>query len=156
MKHLLTISLFSLAIGGVWTSCDKLSDNGDLDGMWQLREMHTKASADEETYSQAADKRAEKIFWSFQLDLLSITSEASLNGYTGETVARFSYSGERLEITQTYIHYRDRDSLLTDPATTELQALGIRGNSASFAVRQLSKHSLILCSATDSLVFKKI
>lgn len=156
MKHLLTISIFCLAIGGVWTSCDKLSDNGDLDGMWQLREMHTKASTDDATYSQATDKRAEKIYWSFQLDLLSITSEASLNGFTGETVARFTYSGERLEVTETYIHYRDRDSLLTDPETTELEALGIRGNTGSFAVSQLSKHSMILCSDTDSLVFKKI
>ena len=114
IKHFATI-LFLLTLV---LSCDKLPSNGDLDGKWMLEHSYVRSTPDA-SFDVHTDRRAESISWNFQLDLLSIVSHAIHNGETTETVARFSVNGDRLDITKTYIHYRDRDVELTDPNTTE-------------------------------------
>ena len=137
-------------------SCDKTPMNGDLDGMWRLTEMHSKPTADAPTYSLQAVLEAQRIFWNFQLRLLSIQNHDGLaNSETNETVARFEHSGNRLHVTHTYIHHRAEDILITDPATTQLEGVGIRGCSSSFEVKCLTSKRMVLCSERDSLVFRK-
>lgn len=154
MKHLRILPLL-ISIMLITAACAKLSDNDNLDGRWRLQSIHSKTSAKQAHYTAFTDTRADNIYWNFQLDLLSITSAAPLNGHTGETTARFSYTPSRLSVTKTYIHYRDRDSLIVDPTTTSLERLGIRGNATDFRIERINKTSLILCSASDSLVFYK-
>lgn len=156
MKRFISLTLLAALTLCLAPSCSKMTDNGLIDGMWNLREIHSKPTATAAHYSEATDCRGKNIYWRFQLDLLSITSSDALNGHTGETTARFNFTGSRLDVTSTYIHYRDRDSLLVDPTTTELEALGIRGNATSYDVVKLNSHNMILCSATDSLVFHKL
>ena len=130
--------------------------NGDLDGMWRLTEMHSKPTADAPTYSLQAVLEAQRIFWNFQLRLLSIQNHDGLaNSETNETVTRFEHSGNRLHVTHTYIHHRAEDILITDPATTQLEHVGIRGCSSSFEVKCLTSKRMVLCSERDSLVFRK-
>lgn len=153
----LTLSCLALLLGAAsLASCDKTPMNGDLDGMWRLTEMHSKPTADAPTYSLQADLRAQRIFWNFQLRLLSIQNHDGLaNSETNETVARFEHSGNRLHVTHTYIHHRAEDILITDPATTQLEHVGIRGCSSSFEVKCLTSKRMVLCSELDSLVFRK-
>ena len=153
----LTLSCLALLLGDAsLASCDKTPMNGDLDGMWRLTEMHSKPTADAPTYSLQADLEAQRIFWNFQLHLLSIQNHDSLaNSETNETVARFEHSGNRLHVTHTYIHHRAEDILITDPATTQLEHVGIRGCSSSFEVKCLTSKRMVLCSERDSLVFRK-
>lgn len=155
MKNLRTFPILFISILFIVAACYKLSDNGDLDGRWKLQQIYSKASPEEAHYTLPLDAQADNIYWNFQLNLLAITSTNPLNGHTGETTARFSYTPSHLSVTQTYIHYRDRDSLITDPATTSLTRLGIRGNATDYRIERLNKTSLILCSAYDSLVFYK-
>ena len=153
----LTLSCLALLLGAATlASCDKTPMNGDLDGMWRLTEMHSKPTADAPTYSLQAVLRAQRIFWNFQLRLLSIQNHDGLaNSETNETVARFEHSGNRLHVTHTYIHRRAEDILITDPATTQLEHVGIRGCSSSFEVKCLTSKRMVLCSERDSLVFRK-
>ena len=153
----LTLSCLALLLGAATlASCDKTPMNGDLDGMWRLTEMHSKPTADAPTYSLQAVLEAQRIFWKFQLRLLSIHNYDELaNSETKETVARFEHSGNRLHVTHTYIHHRAEDILITDPATTQLEHVGIRGCSSSFEVKCLTSKRMVLCSERDSLVFRK-
>ena len=153
----LTLSCLALLLGAATlASCDKTPMNGDLDGMWRLTEMHSKPTADAPTYSLQAVLEAQRIFWNFQLRLLSIQNHDGLaNSETNETVARFEHSGNRLHVTHTYIHHRAEDILITDPATTQLEHVGIRGCSSSFEVKCLTSKRMMLCSERDSLVFRK-
>ena len=153
----LTLSCLALLLGAATlASCDKTPMNGDLDGMWRLTEMHSKPTADAPTYSLQAVLEAQRIFWNFQLRLLSIQNHDGLaNSETNETVARFEHSGNRLHVTHTYIHHRAEDILITDPATTQLEHVGIRGCSSSFEVKCLTSKRMVLCSELDSLVFRK-
>lgn len=156
MKRILFPILFIATTLCLIPSCEKATDNGLIDGMWNLREIYSKLSTDATKYTEYTDCRSKGIYWRFQLNLLYITSKEALNGHTGETTARFNFTDSHLDITSTYVHYRDRDSLLTDPTTTELEALGIRGNATSYDVVRLTSHNLILRSASDSLIFHKL
>lgn len=135
------------------TSCEKAGDTDELVGKWRLLEIHSKLSAEDATYSLTTDKRDSQMYWSFQLGLLQISSIDVHNGKNGETFARYVRSGEQLTVKDTYVHFRDRDSLITDPQSTALVPAGIRGNAASFRIVRLSGSQLLLTSSLDSLVF---
>ena len=134
-----------------------MSDNGPIDGMWHLEKIYTHPNGNATgPFSVEKDCSEDRIYWSFQLDLLSIRSKEAHNGKTNESVARFKLSSSALDITSIYVHYRDRDSLLTDPNNVDLSAVGIHGNTASYNILQLDGKRLRLCSATDSLIFRKM
>ena len=77
-------------------ACDKLPENGPLDGQWQLMEIATRQSPDDADFSLREPQKDNRIYWCFQLKLLSIrTLTGSLNGHTDETVGRFRYTGDR-------------------------------------------------------------
>lgn len=151
MRHLpLLLILFLTSLA----ACDKQPDNDELDGKWQLLEIFSTGA--DGGFTQLTDKRESKTFWSFQLGLLQIGSNDLHNGSTADTFARFTHSGDRLSVNEVYVHYRDRDSLVTDPSSTAFASVGIRGNTAQFLINRLTSSQLILTSATDSLVFYKV
>lgn len=138
------------------TACDKMPENGDLDGQWQLTGMYSKREATDATYSIDAHKVPGDITWNVQLKLLQIVSKEPDNAFNGNAFARFTYAGDRLTIDQLYISAHGRDSLVTDPATHAFESTGIRSNTADFRIQRLTGSQLILCSALDSLVFRKL
>ena len=155
MKHILYILSFAL-LSLFYLSCDKTPKNGALDGQWQLMEIAEKVSPTDMDYSRITNKKDERIYWAFQLDLLNIyTQSGKLNGYTAYSTARFQLANGRLRIAPTYIHFDNRDSLLTDPHTTALEPMGIEGNAADFKVETLNSKKMVLSSDKRSLTFRK-
>lgn len=153
MKVIKTI-LPLLLIALLAASCEKKPKNGDLDGMWQLKQMFSKSTSTDATYSASyKDTTNDSIYWNCQLDLISIQT---WNGKTSQSVARFVHENDRLQLTKIYIHYRANDVLIEDPNFTGLRHAGIRGNQANYFVKRLNSSSMILCSEMDSLVFRKI
>lgn len=152
MKKLILLSLTALC-----TSCGKTPVNGNLDGQWFMTERYCKASISAPDYSEAMGNLQEQpVIWNISLRLLEIiTPGYTHNSVTDRTTGRIVYEGDKLAVTQTYVHFRDRDSLITEPGTTCLESVGIRGNSANFRIATLSSSQLILCSDMDSLIFKK-
>lgn len=151
MRQTIFILLCSI---GLLCACDKMPANGELDGMWQL--MEASEADGRGSYANATSKKADGIYWSFQLDLLMIHSQHEpLNGHTFDTSARFNKNGNKLNITATYVHFDNRDSLLADPACTELIPLGIYGNSGSYEIERINTKELILASEHNRLVFRK-
>lgn len=148
--------LIIIALSCLLTACSKLTSNGKIDGKWRLEKMYCKPTDNALYYTEEKDLMAEQIYWNIQLGLLSITSADTLNGYSNETTARFTTNNNHFEITQTYIHYRDRDSLLTDPNITLLEPIGIRSNACQYTIPLLTSSKMILCSEKDSLIFYKL
>lgn len=151
MKHYILILFSSFCM---LCSCDKTPANGDLDGMWQL--MEASEADGNGSYANAVSRKEDGIYWNFQLQLLMIHSQFEpLNGHTFDTAARFTRSGNKLDITATYVHFGDRDSLLADPACGELIPLGIHGNSASYTINKINAKEMVLSSVHNRLVFRK-
>lgn len=135
-------------------SCEKTPANGDLDGMWQL--MEASEADGRGGYTNAVSRKADGVYWNFQLQLLMIhTQFQPLNGHTFDTAARFIRNGNRLDITAAYVHFGDRDSLIADPSCTELIPLGIHGNSASYVIEGINGKEMVLSSVHNRLVFRK-
>lgn len=151
MKYIHLILLFLTL---TYASCDKTPENGELDGQWQLMSMGVHSNAD--TPLAYTDTKAQRIYWRFQLRLLTIyTAGYVLNGHTHSTTCRFEKSGNTLAITQTYIHYTNRDSLITDPTSASLAPVGIHGNAETFSIEKLDGKQMILHSDHHRLVFRK-
>ncbi len=150
------LTLLTIALTCTLAACSKLSDNGKIDGKWRLEKIYHKASINAPYYTNESNLMSDNVYWNIQLNLLSITSTSPHNGHTNETIARFAYSDDHLQLTQTYVHFRDRDSLLTDPSTNVLEGVGIRGNASNYLIRSLTSSNMVLCSEMDSLVFYKL
>lgn len=130
-------------------SCQKYT-NEDTDGQWQLISLTLNDDFKE------IDKKAERIMWAFQLDLLQIRAfTPQTEGTPDYIVARYRNQGDSLHITSTYYHFRDRDSLYTDPAQTILEPLGIHGNATSYKVERLTDNEMVLRSSYWLLRFRK-
>lgn len=138
------------------TACSHVSRNGLIDGRWRLHEIHSKVTPTDAYYT--AQKKYvlnDRIYWSFQLDLLQITSSLAHNGQTNKTFARFNYESDKLAVYSPYAHLYDHDIPITDP-NISLESVGIRGHEANFRIVRINSSSLILCSDMDSLVFRKL
>lgn len=155
--HLLCALIF------IVTSCDKLPQNGVLDGSWQLVKMTRKDTLPSPNKIPATPPLIENgsemqnygIYWNIQLDMLMIyTPYVNHNGHTGYTAARFYTKHNQFNITDTYIHFDNRDSLLT-PSTRCLQNVGIIGNQESFDMRLTGNNRMTLISNLYILEFRK-
>lgn len=58
--------IFILLMVTLWSSCQKMDDNGDLGGFWKLLQIEELES------DSIIDKRDEDCFWAVQLDLIQI------------------------------------------------------------------------------------
>lgn len=143
------------------TACDKTPENGALDGMWRLEEMHSRP-AGSAAYSEPRDAATADVYWSFQLKLLDIKSNGTRPDATpAEVMARFTHTGGTLSVTSTYLHGRSTDTPVTadtqyNGQPIDLRPLGLDGCTATFRVVRLDSRRMTLCSDSDSLLFKKI
>lgn len=139
MRKLIYVIFCLLAV-----SCDiETSDNGDLDGYWQLKTVDTLSSG------ISADVREDGIFWAFQFDLM----EAWVIGEDG-VFFRFSHMGDSLRIYDPYIDNRDSgDIALTD--VSMLYPMGISSTDETFSVLKLNSSNMELQSECLHLIFRK-
>lgn len=156
MKRLfLFLSVFSFIILTTFTtySCDKVSDNGDLDGMWQFM---TITYARNGVYDSTVNAKDYKAYLSFQLDLARISwRNVSITDATKNILCRFNHQGNTLQLHDFYLDFAASDSLITDANTLLLTPLGIKGNNVTFTVLEENKNSLILQSDYARIVLRK-
>lgn len=137
-------------------ACDKMPENGDLDGQWQVTSLARNVSAEGDEAVYTPLPLPEKgLYWNFQLKLLMIYTPGALhNGHTAYTAARFTVRNDSLLVTDTYIHTMNSDSLL-DESTTCLRGVGIDANREGFALRSLSDKHMELVSQHYRLLLRK-
>lgn len=147
---------FLILLSALLAACGKNPENGALDGQWQLMEMSLKAHPGDSEYATTEYKKDQRIYWRIQLEMLMIYSANGMaNGHTNLTAGRLAHSGKQLKVTDTYIHFHDRDSLITDPNTDALVALGIHGNAEDFNIEQADGKRMVLTNENKRLVFRK-
>ncbi|MBR1713267.1 MAG: lipocalin-like domain-containing protein [Alloprevotella sp.] len=152
MKRLPTLlpALF-LSLALLPAACDKTPENGLLDGMWQLTEQTPAATG------QAVDKKPAGCYWSFQLNMMQIhTIHDPHNGVTFNTTGLFTRRADSLHFERLAVHRYNSDSIITDPASTTLDTVGIHGNRGDFFIEALTHSKLVLRSDFNRLVFRKI
>lgn len=121
-------------------SCDKVDDNGNLGGMWQLTEWKNVSDG-----SIVATK-TDAIFYSVQLDLMKLSRNNDISTYH---LARFSHKGDSLFVLKAYSRPLDQEVPLT-----ELSKYGVPATGA-FAVDKLSSSEMVLRSKESVLRFRK-
>jgi hypothetical protein len=119
-------------------SCDKIDDNGDFGGRWQLTEWKTLPEG-----TVVATKQ-NFIFYSVQLDLMGFSRGSGANAY----LSRFSRQGDSLFIGKVYARPKDNEVPLTDLAQYGVPASG------RFHI-ELSSHHMVLTSDEAVLKFRK-
>ena len=131
------------------TSCGDLietSDNGNLDGYWQLAQVDTLATG------VTADMTDSKVFWGVQGKFLNVldTHEAPSYGY----MFRFQHTADSLWLSDARVNNREvSDTLLTD--VTPLRPLGINELDEHFLVERLSGSRMVLRGTMLRLHFRK-
>lgn len=149
MRNFSLITIFLLLL----TGCSiETSDNGKLDGRWQLMEIN---------YFDGSNRKVETkeqlIFWDIQYKLISIHSMSGKlhDSLTEESLCRFNYTKDSLKLSDFYRHFREADQKIDDPLTTYFQKTGINGIKANFAVLHLDSKSMLLQSDYAKLSFRK-
>lgn len=142
------------------TSCDKLPDNGDLDGMWQLMSV---SSSDGETQNV----KESQLYWSIRLRLVQYSSQRSMDSHI--YYSHFKKEGSILYLTDfckdaKYEHVDDDNEWIQPDEAEVLHQWGIypEGDPSSekkvmviYHIDYLSSSKLILSNADGKLTFRK-
>lgn len=125
------------------------SENGDLDGMWQLTQLDTLNINDTEEHS--ADMRGAGIFWSVQRNLLRT---AAVYGGYDPVFFRFVHSSDRLTLSNPYFDNREEgDIKIEDPSL--LAFYNIDALEQTFYVEKLTSGKMTLRSERFRFHFRK-
>lgn len=136
--NLLYILLLVLALAGV-ASCEKMDDNGDLGGNWQLTSWQRLSDG------SVVATNADSIFYTFQGKLMK-TQRMSQSDFF---LATFRTTADSLVMLNIYAS--PYDSLV---APSALSAYGV-SPSGRFHFDRLSSSRLVLSTETDRLTFRK-
>ena len=141
-RILLAFPLLSLLSLG---SCDlEMSDNGKLDGYWQLARVDTIGGG-------GCDMVSSRIFWSVQLHLLQLSDHSGRNS---TYLLRFNQSDTHLRVYEPYLSARNEgDQPLSDAVV--LQPYGIQSLDETFEIVRLDNNSLELESSLLLLTFNR-
>ena len=121
------------------------SENGDLDGYWQLRSVDTLSSGN------SCDMRDSMIFWSFEVHLMHMRDNKS--NYK-KVFMRFDLLRDTMALYKPIIDFRDSsDIILTD--FTMLQHYGIHDVPETLKVVTLKSSTMILENKVLRLNFRK-
>ena len=139
--------LLALAFLGLlsFASCDlEMSDNGKLDGYWQLARIDTIGGG-------GCDMVSSRIFWSVQLHLLQLSDHSGRNK---TYLLRFQQGDAHLRVYEPYLSARDvGDKPLDDAAV--LQPYGIQSLDETFEILRLDNSKLSLRSSLLELKFNR-
>ena len=128
------------------TSCEiEFSNNGKLDGFWQLIAVDTLAT------QHTSELKTSGRTWAFQGRLLEMRD--TKGGYS-DLYFSFEHRGDSLFLDSPYLSDRDVDDIkITD--VNIVRPYGVNGLKEGFEIESLSNNKLILRSKTLRLLFKK-
>lgn len=148
MKKVISSIFFAFLI--VFTACDKMPANGDLDGIWQLMEI-----SDDKSVKDMKDSR---MYCSFQLKLFMLGSEKlgprAYFGYfehTGSTI-RFHHFTFRSDYTED----SNMDKLMTDADIDVISPWGFYSTDCTFDVKELNSSRLVLSKGKTTITYRKL
>ncbi len=129
------------------TSCEiEFSNNGKLDGFWQLIAVDTLAT------QHTSDLKTSGRTWAFQGRLLEMRD--TKGGYSNLYFS-FEHRGDSLFLDSPYLSDRDVDDIkITD--VNIVRPYGVNGLKEGFEIESLSNNKLILRSKTLRLMLRKI
>ena len=147
MKKLLYIIFATICLTTGFSGCTlEMSENGDLDGFWNLREIDTLANG------RKGNVKDERIYWSIQLNMIDVRF---VDDKYKECVMRFEKNKDTITInTPCYFNHTDGDVLLTDEEP--LRPYGINSLNESFVIESLNNSYMTLKSKRLRLFFKKL
>ena len=128
------------------TSCEiEFSNNGKLDGFWQMIAVDTLAT------QHTSNLKTSGRTWAFQGRLLEMRD--TKGGYS-DLYFSFEHRGDSLFLDSPYLSDRDADDIkITD--INIVRPYGVNGLKEGFEIESLSNNKLILRSKTLRLLFKK-
>ena len=138
--------LLIISISAWLSSCNIVtSDNGDLDGLWQLTTMENLNTG------TVADGRNDDVTWAFQHHLLAMRSGDV------EVFFRFSHADHALAISNPYHSGRFLEGNDDTPVTdvTSLYVFGVYKLEELFEIVQLDDDNMQLKSESMRLFFRK-
>lgn len=129
------------------TSCEiEFSNNGKLDGFWQMIAVDTLAT------QHTSDLKTSGRTWAFQGRLLEMRD--TKGGYS-DLYFSFEHRGDSLFLDSPYLSDRDVDDIkITD--VNIVRPYGVNGLKEGFEIENLSNNKLILRSKTLRLMLRKI
>ena len=129
------------------TSCEiEFSNNGKLDGFWQMIAVDTLAT------QHTLDLKTSGRTWAFQGRLLEMRD--TKGGYS-DLYFSFEHRGDSLFLDSPYLSDRDADDIkITD--INIVRPYGVNGLKEGFEIESLSNNKLILRSKTLRLMLRKI
>ena len=129
------------------TSCEiEFSNNGKLDGFWQLIAVDTLAT------QHTSDLKTSGRTWAFQGRLLEMRD--TKGGYS-DLYFSFEHRGDSLFLDSPYLSDRDVDDIkITD--VNIVRPYGVNGLKEGFEIENLSNNKLVLRSKTLRLTLRKI
>ena len=129
------------------TSCEiEFSNNGKLDGFWQLIAVDTLST------QHTSDLKTSGRTWAFQGRLLEMRD--TKGGYS-DLYFSFEHRGDSLFLDSPYLSDRDADDIkITD--INIVRPYGVNGLKEGFEIESLSNNKLILRSKTLRLMLRKI
>ena len=129
------------------TSCEiEFSNNGKLDGFWQLIAVDTLAT------QHTSDLKTSGRTWAFQGRLLEM---GDTKGVCSDVYFNFIHRGDSLLLDAPYRSERDSDDLkVTD--IREISPYGVNGLNEGFAVESLANDKMISRPKTLRLRLRKI
>ena len=152
----LILSLLLSALLPLCVACDKVSDNGDLDGMWQIMSIaYQREQAAASTYDSVCATKDYKAYLSFQLDLSKIHWNNIDITDTNVVLSRFKHRGDTLRLDEFYRHYPDSDIPIEENEINILKPFGIWHTEEIFIVKELDSKSLILQSNYARITLRK-
>ena len=136
MKKFFASILIATAVMCGVISCDKVEDNGDFAGMWQLTEWKHLPDG------QIVADKYNGIYYSVQLDLMAFNGKS-------QYLARFRRTADSLFIGTVY--HGPKDDIV---GYEELAPYGVPSD-GKFAIDKLTRSALVLRSDTAQLTFRK-
>ena len=136
MKKLRILVAIIAVVGGL-VFCDKVEDNGNFAGQWQLTEWKSLPDG------QVKYDKYSRIYYCVQLDLMEF------RGLGDSYLTRFHRTADSLKIGTVY--HGSRDEIV---GIEELAKYGVPSD-GGFAIERLSKQALVLSSDTVRLTFRK-
>ena len=138
--------IYIVGIGLLLTACDiEHSDNGDLDGFWQMTSYSNKSAA------SVSDMRSSGITWAFQGRILELRDVQNGNQ---DIIMSFKHDEGTLNVFSPYLVERDSGDIQISKVEL-LMPYGINGLEDSFSVLELSSNSLIIENEKVRLQFRK-
>lgn len=130
-----------------FVSCElETSDNGDLDGMWFLTQVDTIAT------SGVRDMSDERIYWSFQHNLMKVDDKTGTNS---SILLRFDRADGNMTLSDPYIDDRGSGDVKLEDVDA-LRPFGINDIPETFKMAHLSGRHMTIESPVLRLWFRKL